>query len=136
MPDTRRLIAVIDDEEPVRKALGRLLQSVKMTVLTFSGGSEFLAALATCRPDCAVLDLHMPGVSGFEVLEHIARMETPVPVVTITGHDTTDAEICVMRHGAAAYLRKPVNSGLLLEAISRAVAGADKNTPPGCDLNS
>ncbi len=68
MSQTRPLIAVIDDEEPVRKAIGRLLQSVGMAVETFSGGGEFLAALSTCRPDCAVLDLHMPELTGFDVL--------------------------------------------------------------------
>ena len=84
MSKVRPLIAVIDDEEPVRKALGRLLQSVGMAVETFSGGGEFLASLATHRPDCAVLDLHMPEVTGFDVLERIAEMGARVPVVAIT----------------------------------------------------
>ena len=73
MSKDRPLIAVIDDEESVRKALGRLLQSVGMAVETFSGGGEFLAALDTHRPDCAVLDLQMPEVTGFDVLERIAE---------------------------------------------------------------
>jgi FixJ family two-component response regulator len=122
MSKDRPLIAVIDDEESVRKALGRLLQSVGMAVETFSGGGEFLAALDTHRPDCAVLDLHMPEVTGFDVLERIAEKGPRVPVVTITGHDLPDAEECVMRGGAAAYLRKPVNQRLLLAAITAAMA--------------
>ena len=65
MSKDRTLIAVIDDEEPVRKALGRLLESVGMAVEIFSGGGEFLASLSTHRPDCAVLDLHMPEVTGW-----------------------------------------------------------------------
>ena len=71
MPKARPLIAVIDDEESVRKALGRLLQSVGMMVETFSGGGEFLEALATRRPACAVADLHMPEMSGFDLLERL-----------------------------------------------------------------
>jgi FixJ family two-component response regulator len=127
MSKVRPLIAVIDDEEPVRKALGRLMQSVGMTVETFSGGGEFLAALDTHRPDCAVLDLHMPEVTGFDVLERIAEMGARVPVVAISGYDLPDAEECAMRGGAAAYLRKPVNQRLLLAAI--AAARQEKNGP-------
>ena len=131
MSKVRPLIAVIDDEEPVRKALGRLMQSVGMTVETFSGGGEFLAALDTHRPDCAVLDLHMPEVTGFDVLERIAEMGARVPVVAISGYDLPDAEECAMRGGAAAYLRKPVNQRLLLAAIAAAMADArqEKNGP-------
>jgi FixJ family two-component response regulator len=129
MSDTHPLIAIIDDEEPVRKALGRLLQSVGMAVRTYSGGAEFLAALRSNRPDCAVLDLHMPEMTGFDVLERIAGMDVPVPVVTITGHDTTDAEQRVLCHGASAYLRKPINGDVLVAAISRAIAEAAKVPP-------
>lgn len=131
MSKVRPLIAVIDDEEPVRKALGRLMQSVGMTVETFSGGGEFLAALETHRPDCTVLDLHMPELTGFDVLERIAEMGARVPVVAISGHDLPDAEECAMRGGAAAYLRKPVNQRLLLAAIAAAMADArqEKNGP-------
>ena len=122
MSKDRPLIAVIDDEEPVRKALGRLLQSLGMAVETFSGGGDFLAALGTHRPDCAVLDLHMPEVSGFDVLERLARTDAGVPVIAITGHDTADSEERVRRSGASAYLHKPVNQRLLLEAISAALS--------------
>jgi FixJ family two-component response regulator len=124
MSKDRSLIAVVDDEEPVRKALGRLLESVGMAVEIFSSGREFLASLGTHWPDCVVLDLHMPEVSGFDVLERIAETGARVPVVTITGHDIPDAEERAMRGGAAAYLRKPVNQRLLLSAIAAATAEA------------
>jgi FixJ family two-component response regulator len=129
MPKRRPVIAVIDDEEPVRKALGRLLQSVGMAVETFKGGGEFLAALGAYRPDCAVLDLHMPEVTGFDVLERIAATGARVPVVVITGHDIPDAKECALRSGAAAYLQKPVNQVLLLDAIIAAVAQNQQNQP-------
>lgn len=106
----------------MRKALARLLQSVRLTVETYSGGAEFLAALGTHRPDCAVLDLHMPEVTGFDVLQRLAAMDACLPVVVITGHDTADAEASVLRGGASAYLHKPVNQRLLLDAIATAIA--------------
>ena len=126
MKKVRPLIAVVDDEEPVRKALGRLLRSVGMTVETFSGGSEFLAALSTLQPDCLVLDLHMPEVTGFEVLERLTAISANVPVVAITGHDTPETEAIVKRSVASAYLHKPINQRLLLDAIEQAILRGPK----------
>ena len=130
MSKERPFIAVIDDEECVRTALRRLLQSAAMRVQTFDGGSAFLAALAGEPPDCAVLDLHMPDMTGFGVLARLAEMGAGVPVVVITGHDTSGAEELAMRSGAAAYLRKPINDCVLLGAIFTAIAHSANNTPP------
>jgi FixJ family two-component response regulator len=124
------LIAVIDDEEAVRKALRRLLQAAGLAVETFSGGGEFLASLTAHRPDCAVLDLHMPDMTGFDVLKRLAEMSAGVPVVVMTGHDSPDAEECAIRDGAAAYLRKPINDRLLLDTIAAAIARSAANPPP------
>lgn len=112
------LIAIVDDEESVRKALGRLLVSAGLAVETFGGGGEFLRGLSAHRPDCLVLDLHMPEVSGFDVLARLAAIGGPVPVVTITGHDTAEAEELALSGGASAYLRKPVTDHVLLAAIA------------------
>ena len=93
-----------------------------MAVETFSGGGAFLAALNTCQPDCAVLDLHMPEISGFDVLARLAEAGATVPVVVITGHDTPDAEDRSLHGGATAYLRKPVSQRPLLAAIAAVLA--------------
>ena len=121
MSKERPVIAVIDDEEGVRTALRRLLQSAGLVVETFDSGSAFVATLIAQRPDWAVMDLHMPDMTGFEVLAWIAEMRIGVPVVIITGHDTPDAEEIARRGGAVAYLRKPINDCVLLEAISTAI---------------
>ena len=117
MSQDRPRFAVIDDEEAVRKALGRLLHSAGLAVETFSGGREFLASLAAHRPDCAVLDLHMPDMSGFEVLARLAQLRAGVPVIVITGHDSPEAEESARRGGARAYLREPFDDRLLLDTI-------------------
>jgi FixJ family two-component response regulator len=85
----------------------------------FASGADFLAAVAGFSPDCVVLDLHMPGVSGFEVM---AGLQRRLPVVVITGHDSSEAEARALGDGAAAYLCKPVNDRALIEAISTAIA--------------
>ena len=115
------LIAVVDDEDGVRTALRRLLQSAGMNVATFCGGREFLSTLATQPPDCAVIDLHMPDVTGFDVLTQLAETRSSVPVVIITGHDSVDAETAATLGGASAYLRKPIKDHVLLAAITAAI---------------
>ena len=123
-------IAVIDDEVAVRKALRRLLRSAGMAVETFSSGAEFLSSLAGRRPDCAVLDLHMPEVTGFDVLARLAETRAGVPVVAITGNDSPEAEASALSGGALAYLRKPIGDRLLLATISAAMAADASSKPP------
>jgi FixJ family two-component response regulator len=121
------LVAVVDDEPGVRRALQRLLASVGMRVEDYGSGSAFLASLADHAPDCVVLDLHMPDVSGFDVQAALAERRPALPVVVITGHDTPAARARALDAGAAAYLCKPVDDETLLGAIV-AAAAADGTT--------
>jgi FixJ family two-component response regulator len=122
----RLVISVVDDEESVRKALSRLLRSAGMTVKTFSGGAEFLQSLADYKPDCVVLDINMPVVTGFDVLDRLAETKVPFPVVVITGLDSPAAHDRALGAGAVAYLRKPVNDQALLDAIAASTAPAGR----------
>ena len=90
MTRTKPLIAIVDDEEPIRKALRRLLRSAGMDVESFPSGVEFLESLTTEWPDCVVLDLHMPVMNGFEVQAQLADLRVTIPVVIITGHDSDE----------------------------------------------
>ena len=119
---TRCLIAVVDDEEPIRKALSRLIRSAGMDVETFPSGAELLESLSTRRPDCIVLDLHMPLVSGFEVQTRLAESGMTVPVIIITGHDSDETRNRALHWLPVAYLRKPVNDQNLLDAIQLALS--------------
>ena len=121
MTKTRSLITVVDDEEPIRTALRRLLRSAGMDVDTYPSGAEFLESLATRRPDCVVLDLHMPVVNGFEVLAQLAESGMNLPVVVITGHDSDETRHLALARLPVAYLRKPVNDQVLLDAIALAL---------------
>jgi len=123
-------IAVVDDESSVRKAMERLLRSAGMSVSTFASGDAFLEAVSLAVPDCVVLDLHMPGTTGFEVLARLAEREVRPPVVVITGHDTPEARAGAVAGGAAAYLLKPVDEQALLQAIAAATGSRpDGETP-------
>jgi two-component system response regulator FixJ len=123
---TDLLIAVVDDEEPVRTALMRLMRSAGLSVETFGSGAEFLESLETRLPDCVVLDLYMPHMDGFNVQTHLARKCAALPVIVVTGHDFPTARERAMAGGASAFLRKPVHDRTLLDAISSATECATR----------
>jgi len=113
-------VAIVDDEEPVRKALKRLLVASGFEVESYASGKEFLATKHP-RADCVVLDLHMPGMSGLEVLRELRASRSPLPAVMITAYDEPATREQCLAAGAAAYLRKPLDERLLLNAISATV---------------
>ncbi len=121
-------VAVVDDEEPVRKALGRLLRASGLHAQCFPSGQAFLDSIETTRPDCLVLDLHMPGLSGLQVLEQLRSRRPSLPTIVITGHDEPENEVRCLAVGAVAYMRKPLDDQILLHTIDQAVHGQDR--PP------
>lgn len=132
MPTAPPLIAVVDDEESVRKALRRLLSASGLTVQTFASGAEFLLTMTDRRPQCLVLDLHMPGVTGLDVLHYLAEQSPPIPTIVITAHDEADSRAQCIAAGAQAYLSKPLDESSLLDAIRRV---AQANKQPGADID-
>jgi FixJ family two-component response regulator len=117
-------VAVVDDEEPVRKALKRLLRASGLEAEGYASGKEFLEASAQREPDCVVIDLHMPAMSGLQVLRALQAARRNIPMVIITAHDAPETREQCMAAGAAAYLRKPLDEHVLLGTISAAVTAA------------
>jgi FixJ family two-component response regulator len=116
-------IATIDDEAPVRVALGRLLRLADYEVTSFESGEAFLASLAASCPDCAIVDIHMPGLNGFEVRERLRAEHADLPLVFITASDNAALDDAARAAGAAALLRKPFSGDQLLAAVAAALAG-------------
>lgn len=121
MAGTTALVGIVDDEESVRRALGRLLRSAGFSVEAYGSGADFLRAAEQRPPDVVVLDLRMPHVSGLDVLRALRRADVMVPVVVITGDDSPESRAQALDHGAWAYLRKPVDDAMLLDAITTAL---------------
>jgi FixJ family two-component response regulator len=119
------LIGVLDDEPQFCKALGRLLKTYGFEVVTFALGEDLLAARASRWPDCLLLDLHMPGLSGFQVLERLAAQHVRMPVVVVTGHDQPGNAERARALGAVAYLLKPLGEAQLLAVIGTAMKTTD-----------
>jgi FixJ family two-component response regulator len=118
MPAAQPVIAVLDDEPEMRKALRRLLTSRGFRVEEYGGGDQFFAGVGAHPLDCLLLDLHMPGLSGFEILAVLRARQIPLPVIVITAHDEPDTAERVRTLGASAYLKKPVDQEALLSAIA------------------
>jgi len=122
MIDRAPLVAVVDDEDDVRQALRRLLRSAGFDVLAYGSGSEFLRHAAGSAPDCVVLDLRMPGPSGFDVQRSLLEMQLAIPVVVVTGNESQESRREALDNGADAYLCKPVDGDALVDAVMAAIA--------------
>ena len=121
MVDAEPCIAIVDDEAPVRVALGRLLRLADYEVETFGSGEEFLASLDMRCPSCAILDVHLPGLSGLEVQARLRTAHPQIPVVFITASDDRALEDAARGSGGVRLLRKPFSSDQLLEAVGVAL---------------
>jgi len=120
----QQVVAVIDDEPEMRKALRRLLVSRGFAVEEYERGDEFLAL--SRFPNCVLLDIQMPGLNGFEVLAALGRRPIHVPIIVITGHDEPGTATRVRALGASTYLKKPVDRDVLVSAIAEATASTER----------
>lgn len=106
--DTKpRQIAVVDDDQSVRKSVARLLRAAGMSADTFSSGVMFLNALRTRSFDCVVLDLHMPELGGLEVIAQLPPSCRHLPAIIVTGLEILYSRERAFASGAAGYLLKP-----------------------------
>jgi FixJ family two-component response regulator len=122
MENRRSFVAVVDDEESVRRALIRLLRAANMDAEAFASGEAFLESLEKFRPDCVVLDLQMPGLTGRDVQRRLMGMQINLPVILITAHDDMVTQQQAMSDGAANYLRKPLRGDVLVRSINESIA--------------
>ena len=114
-------VAVVDDEAPGRIALRRLLRLTDYEVEEFASGEAFLASLGTRRPDCVILDVHMPGLSGFDVQSRLQAMRADLPVIFITASDDPDLDRRALEAGGRRLLRKPFSNDDLLATVDSAL---------------
>jgi two-component system response regulator FixJ len=119
-------IYVVDDDDAVRDSLKILLESYDLAVRDFGSVPEFLGALETGRPSCLILDLHLPVMGGFDVMNTLAQRGSRLPVIVITGRGDSQTKARALEAGAIAFLEKPVDDRSLMNAIQTALrAGAD-----------
>jgi FixJ family two-component response regulator len=121
MSQTQPVVAIADDDVSIQRALARLLYTVGWLTVTFSSAEAFLQTGMQASPDCLVLDMWLPGMTGVELLEHLAATGSTLPTVIITGRDDLQMRMRAMQARAAAYLLKPLDGQDLLQALQEAL---------------
>lgn len=116
------MVFVVDDDDAVRESLKVLLECEAFEVRAFASGREFLDHIAGGARGCAILDIHMPEMDGFAVLDAMRSRGTILPILMLTGHGDAMAERRAKQAGALTMLRKPVNDGELIAALHDALA--------------
>jgi FixJ family two-component response regulator len=132
----KEIVAVVDDDESIRKALVRMLAGAGMEVLAFSSAKEFLSVVESEHVSCVVSDLRMPEIDGLHLQSALAERMPDVAFVFVTGHGDVPSTVQAMKSGAVDFLEKPVRRADLLEAIARATQRTHRAEAESVDLNS
>lgn len=113
-------VAVVDDELSVRKALARLLSAALFEPKIYSSAREFIDSLRDGKPECLIVDIHMPAFTGLDLQKYLKRANVRIPTIVITAFDDAEIRAQCMSSGAAAFLTKPLHGPTLLEAVTAA----------------
>ena len=122
MPEDHSCVCVVDDDRSMRESLRDLLCSTGLNVLTFASAHEFLTHRRPDVPSCLVLDVRLPGLSGLELQQELARGAVPMPIIFLTGHGDIPMSVQAMKAGAVDFLSKPFRDQELLDAVHQALA--------------
>ncbi|WP_034299428.1 response regulator transcription factor [Herbaspirillum sp. RV1423] len=121
------LIAVVDDDQSVRAALSNLLHSAGYAARSFDTAEAFLASDCVQAANCAIVDVGLTGMNGFELKERLRRLDLDLPVVFISGLVSRVAQERAAQSGAAAFLAKPIEADTLLAQIKRIATVSGEN---------
>jgi FixJ family two-component response regulator len=123
-PEENRWVAIVDDDPSVRSALARVLRTAGLTVETYATAHEYLSASTDREPSCLVLDVHLGGMTGFDLHDRLIAQGSHVHVVFITAHDEVSSEELERRAGPDGFLRKPFDGDQLLALVRRILRSA------------
>ena len=120
-PQQQNLVVIVDDEEPVREAVSRLLRAAGLTVRAFASGEALLISGLLNATGCVIADIRMPGMSGLDLLTELNARQYPIPTILITAHGDEALRMQAMRAGAVKFLAKPVDGETLLASVQAAL---------------
>ncbi len=121
MNPPQQMVFVVDDDESMRVALNNLFRSIDLPVKVFNSAAELLKGKLPEIASCLVLDIRLPGVSGLEFQDVLAKAEIRIPIVFITGHGDIPMSVRAMKAGAVDFLTKPFRDQDMLDAVTRAL---------------
>jgi FixJ family two-component response regulator len=114
-------VLVVEDDESVRRALDNLFQSVGLEVILFGSASEMLRSGLSASASCLVLDVRLPGISGLDFQTDLAKANTHIPIIFMSGHGDIPMTVRAMKGGAIDFLTKPFRDQDMLDAVAAAI---------------
>jgi FixJ family two-component response regulator len=124
------IIAIVDDDEPLREALGSVLKAAGFLIDTFASAEDFLASPRSREIACLILDIRLPGMSGIELQRRLSESGCTIPVIFVTAHGDASLRDMLLKAGAAGFLNKPVRSDTLLREIHSALGKIESTEHP------
>jgi len=122
MTESASIVYVVDDDSSVRRAIKRLLESVGLQVELFGSAQEFVTGKTRPNvPSCLVVDIRLPGISGLDFQQELAKANVHIPIIFITGHGDIPMSVRAMKAGAVEFLTKPFRDQDLLDSIQLAL---------------
>lgn len=126
------LISIVDDDESIRDAVQMLLESTGRRTVAFASAEQFLASRAVSAAECLILDLRMPGIDGVELQRRMLAAGYHIPTIVLTAHADDVERARALAAGAVAFLPKPFQPDILLEAVEASLrSSADAADPSG-----
>lgn len=121
MSTTGALVYIVDDDPSAREGVAGLIRSAGLRVQAFASAEEFLAAPRPELPSCLVLDVSLPGVSGLDLQEELAKADVKIPIIFLTGHGDIRMTVRALKAGASNFLTKPFDDEEMLNAIRQCI---------------
>jgi len=120
-------IYIVDDDESVCRALKTLLMTYEFEVKTFNSAQRFFENVGRDEPGCLLLDIHMPGLDGWETQKRIVNSGSKRPVIFISAEKQENATDRALKAGAVGFLQKPFDAQTLIDLINVSSANMKKN---------
>lgn len=120
---THPTVAIVDDDESVLDTTKDLLDSAGLSAATFDSAESFLQSKGTCAIRCLIADMHMPGMSGLELHDHLVAAGTPIPTVLVTAYPDERGLVRALESGVICFLTKPFRPEDLLACVEAALRG-------------
>ncbi|MEM6665677.1 MAG: response regulator [Pseudomonadota bacterium] len=123
-----KLVHIVDDDSAVRDALSVVFEVEGYATGGFANGNEFLDATNSETPDCVLLDVHMPGKSGLDILRELQNRKFPAPVFIISGQGDIPMAVQAIKDGAFDFIEKPFDATTVLERVAEAISASARKT--------
>jgi FixJ family two-component response regulator len=125
-PQTRGEIFVVDDDPAIRETLSMVLSAGGYQVICFADGAALLAVARTRTPSCILLDVHIPGKSGLDILRELRGEEYPAPIFMISGQGDIAMAVTAIKNGALDFIEKPFRGSEIVARLDEAIGAYER----------